>query len=207
MKNLNISWRNIIFIAGVLLLMGAVWWLIDPSVNPVSQSTPSKVLATPFYTPTTTNPNEEFIAKLNYPVTGMAISPNDKTMIFNLTPSDASRNEVWKLNLATKQLTQLSVNGGKIAWSPDGQTIAIQQGFSDTVYEVRLLNSNGTDEKVLINREQSGLLDFYWATANTIGLVSFEGVEEIDLTGHLVNQINLTIHLIHPLPMVAAKTL
>jgi Tol biopolymer transport system component len=156
---------------------------------------------TPWPTPTATliNPGEELLLELKSLAGQLAISPDDQEIAFNQLSPDGSQNQLWKFSLTDKQLIKLSEFGGIPEWSPDGQAITFLRRYWDdpnataATVEIRLVTWDGKSEKILVERSLSEVLDYYWATSDTIELVSPSGVENVDQTGEVTKRVNLAL--------------
>ncbi len=156
---------------------------------------------TPIPTPTATpvNPKEEILLKLESLAGQLAISVNDQDIAFNQLSADGSRNQLWKFNLLNKQLTRLSEFGGIPQWSPDGQAITFLRRYwpdSDTTgakAEIRVVSLDGKNERILVDRNLSEVLDQYWIASDKIDIISLDGIEDVDQTGKITKRVNLAL--------------
>jgi Tol biopolymer transport system component len=125
-----------------------------------------------------------------------AVSPDGKMLAFNLlqTKTESGVNpysQVWLLDLVSKQIIKLvetgSVGSGQVVWSPDRKMLAYQlfssNGFLE---EVRIIGVDGQNERSLLKNQD--LLGYYWIDSAHMGLIRTDSVDQVDLTGKVVDR-------------------
>lgn len=167
---------------------------------------PPPPLPSPPPTPTATpiNPNESVLISFDVPASLGAISPDGKTLAFNRWQVETKGNpynQVWLLDLASKQTTKL-VEVGTVStdqtWSPDGKKL-VYQGFSPNgLEEVGIVGIDGKDAHSLLKSED--LLGYYWIDSQQIGLIRTNSIERVDLTGRAKEKRTVKLPTGHPGP-------
>ncbi|MFN8453759.1 MAG: hypothetical protein U0401_03660 [Anaerolineae bacterium] len=173
----------------------------EPTWTPVivlpdaPQPTDPPRLPTP--TPTPVNPSESELISFDVPASVGAISPDGKTLAFDIlqvktNPGINPYNQVWKLDLDSKQATKLVEHGASPIWSPNGQSLAYQL-FSPTgeIEEVRIIGADGRNEKSL--GKSQDLLGYYWLASDQVGLIQIDGIHQVDLTGKEKGKVSLNL--------------
>lgn len=174
--------------------------LPEPTWTPVivlpdaPQPTTPPRLPTP--TPTPVNPNESVLISFDVPAGLGAVSPDGKTLAFNLLqtktePSVNPYSQVWLLDLVSKETTKLTEVGavglGQDVWSPDGKMLAYHlfspNGFLE---EVRIVGIDGSNDRSLLKNED--LLGYYWINSVQMGLIRASSVDRVDLIGRVVGK-------------------
>jgi len=154
-------------------------------------------LPSPPSTPTATpiNPNESEIAAFDVPVGGVAISPDDQILaVVPLVelPDKTLVNQIWTVDLSSKKIEKLNTQGMSPTWSPDGQRILFRVQQNDQ-FVIKVIDKDGKNEKHLTSFERKGLLDYFWLTANEVGVIGVDGVYRMDLAGKLTGKVNLNL--------------
>lgn len=164
--------------------------IIEPEGTPPPLPSPP-----PTPTPTPINPKEKTIVTFDVLVSGLAISPDDKTlaMVANIPTSEGSRlRRIWLLDLTSNQTEKLEISGQTPTWSPNGQYISfwVRQ---DNQVEVKVMNSDGQEEKNLISSPWDNFLGHYWVASEQIDVIRTDGIKRVDLTGRVADQANITL--------------
>ena len=164
----------------------------------ISEDTPAPE-PTPFPTATATpvNPNEKELASIQMPAAIGPISPDGRTMAFTTLelktePDINPYNQLWKLDLNSKQFTKLAEIGAKPVWSPDGKRIVFQPLLVDGTDEVKIIDPDGRNERSLL--KSADLLAYYWIDAQRVALVKSDGIDQVDeRTGQLTREAAVNI--------------
>jgi hypothetical protein len=163
----------------------------EPTWTPAiveSEGTPPP-LPSPPPTPTATpiNPRESELISFDVPAGLGAISPDGKTMAFNLLQVETAGNpynQVWLMDLSSKQIVKLVKNGQvgtNQVWSPDGKNLIYQRFLSNGLEEVGIIEPEQKTENTLYKNED--LLGYYWIDSEKIGLIRTNSIEQVDRNG------------------------
>lgn len=172
----------------------------EPTSTPVivlpDATSPPDPTSVPTPTSTPINPNESVLISFDVPAGLGAVSPDGKILAFNLLqtktePGVNPHSQVWLLDLESKQITKLAEVGavglGQVVWSPDGKTLAYHlfssNGFLE---EVKIVGIDGSNDRSLLKNED--LLSYYWTDSAHMGLIRTTSVDQVDLTGRVVDE-------------------
>lgn len=165
------------------------------------QPTDPPRLPTP--TPTPVNPNESVIATFDTFVTGLSISPDDRTLAVSAdvetVPVDVStKRQIWTIDLVSKGVKKLDVYGRGPIWSPDGQKILFNTNYGSDSIEFRMVDKDGRNEKSLMQLKKDEFLGVDWLAAERISLTKLDEIIEVDLSGKTVSKkaLNLPLSLL-----------
>lgn len=167
---------------------------VEPTGTPViimPKGTPPPI-PTPLPTPTVTPvaSNEMVIAKFEVPVGDLVISPDDKTLaLVSLVELDDKRfaNQIWTVDLTSKKINKFNLYGSHPIWSPDGQHILFRTRDGDE-FDIKVVGREGQNEKSVMRLNKQDLLSYYWSTPQQIGIVQFESIVQVDLSGGMIEQ-------------------
>jgi dipeptidyl aminopeptidase/acylaminoacyl peptidase len=158
----------------------------------------------PAPTATPVNPDESEFISFDVPASLGAISPDGNTLAFNRWQVETKGNpynQVWLLDLASKQTTKL-VEVGTVStdqtWSSDGKKLAYQGFSSNGLEEVSIVGIDGKDAHSLLKNED--LLGYYWIDPQQIGLIRTNSIERVDLTGRAIEKQMVKLPTGHPGP-------
>ncbi len=178
------------------------------SLEPTATSTPTPVIIlpegtsppvpTPLPTPTSTpiNPNEVLIATLPNATGNLVLSPDSLMLAFDQAESPYANTytQLWKLEMASGKTAKLADYAYNPTWSPDGKKIVfmVRQGpvVSDVI-EIKIIDGEGKEEQTIAKGSQ--ILDYYWISVDTLGVINTNGFTVLDSTGKIKKQVNLKL--------------
>ncbi len=172
---------------------------IEPTWTPVivlPESSPPP-LPTQIPTPTATpvNPDEQELISLNARAFIGPSSPDGQYLAF--IAREKSReldvnpyNQLWKLDLTSRQTTKLVEFGTDPIWSPDSNALAYQTSTFETV-EVKSVGATGNNDRSLLKNED--ILGYYWLDADRVGLLRPDGIYEVDQSGQIRRNISINV--------------
>lgn len=76
----------------------------------------------------------------------LRVDPSGERLLFSVSVENKAANEIWVLDIATLDLTQLEAWGDWPAWSPDGSEIAYTNLRNGRIW---IMNADGSDKRPL----------------------------------------------------------